>query len=166
MDPDALFELFYNGGQRRTYTDVERLAKEGGIEVSYATIRRYADDFDWDARADELDAEARRVTDKRLADLIARHRVREVEGIATLSTKFFRRLVPSTAERPNPAEIRPEDIEIGDFLALVKTFELLTGGATERVGREGESTALQEMERAIAQMDARETKTIEAGGTT
>lgn len=160
LNPDDLFEVFYNSGQRRTYVEVEQFTKQHGIPdpsgISYITVRRYADEHDWDARADAIDAEVRATRDKRTANLVAQHRVREIEAIASLTTKFFRRLVPSTADNPNPAEIRPEDIEIGDFLDLAKTFELLTGGATSRVGEESTSR-LQEMEAAIAAMDAADT---------
>jgi hypothetical protein len=167
VDPEALFDVFYNNGQRRTYAEVEAFTKReqigGPNGVSYATVRRYADEFDWTPRADAIDAETRTIRDKRLAHLVATHRAREIEIIATITNKFFRRAIPSTAEHPNPAEIRPEDIEIGDFIALAKTFELLTGGATERVGDEGPSR-LDEMERAIREMDALEQAAITTGG--
>jgi hypothetical protein len=157
-DVEQLFGLFFNGGQRRTLADVEKYAREldPPIEVSYMTLRRYSDDFDWSGRADALDEEARKQADKRIASIVARHRAREVETVAALQTRFMKRLVPSTRENPNPDEIRPGDIEIKDFADLAKLFELLTGGATSRVGQEG-PTALEDMARAIAEMDALET---------
>lgn len=164
---DELFEVYYNAGQRRNYLEVEAYSKEhaigGSSGVSYATVRRYAEEFDWEARGDAIDAETRRIRDARVANLVAQHRVREIEAIATLTTKFFRRLIPSTQDRPNPWEIQPGDIEIGDFIGLAKTFELLTGGATERAGVESQSR-LEEMERAIAAMDAQEQPALAAGG--
>lgn len=157
VNPDEAFVVYYNDGNRRTLTDV---AKE--LDVAYITVRRMSDEFDWEGQADAIDDEARRTAQKRLANTIAKHRVREVEAIATLQTKFFRRLMPSTAERPNPAELLPEDIDPRMFIELGKFFELLTGGATERAGVEGGSTALEEMERAIAEMDAQETRALPA----
>lgn len=161
-DVEQLFGWFYNAGQRRNLTDVEKVAADAGVEVSYMTLRRYSDEFDWQGRADALDEEARRITDKRIANLVGRHRARQVEAIATLQTKFFRRLVPSTQGAPNPAEILPGDIEIEQFIALSKQFETLTGGATVRIGGEGPS-ALEDMARAIASMDALEQPALPAG---
>lgn len=164
-DVDQLFEVYFNGGQRRTYVEVEAYTKQHGIPdasgCSNATIRRYAEEFDWRNRADAIDAETRMIRDRRVADIVAQTRVREIEALASLGVKFMRRLIPSTADRPNPAELQPEDIQIGDFFGIIKSFELLTGGATERVGEETTSR-LDEMERAIALMDARERETVPA----
>lgn len=154
LSNDEAFAYWYNGGQRRTYHEVA--ARFG---VAYNTVRKYADEYDWDGRADALDAEVRAQMDKRLASLVARQRVREVEAIAALEAKFFRRLLPRDEQgNPNPAEIRPEDISIRDFELLARLFELKVGGATERIGREeaGSLSALEEMERQIALLDRRE----------
>ena len=77
--------------------------------------------------------------DERLAALVARRRVRQVEAMAAL-------------------EIRPEEITMHDFEPLPRLFELKVGGATERIGREAEASvsALEEMERQIALLDERE----------
>jgi hypothetical protein len=157
-DVEQLFQWFYNAGQRRTLQDVEKFAATQGVEVSYSTLRRYADEFDWFGRAEALDEETRRIVNRRLANTVAQVRMREIEAIATLQTKFMRRLVPSTQERPNPAEIQPIDLEPRDFIDLGKFFELITGGVTSRVGQEGESTALDEMARAITEMDQADTQ--------
>lgn len=154
-DADTLFEEWYNAGERRTYQQVAELASVDGKTVAERTIRRYADEFDWQGRADALDDEARRIRDKRLASLVAKHRAREIEVMASLGTKFFRRLMPSTPEKPNPAEILPGDISIGDALAIFKEFDRMTGNIDTGLG-EGELSALDAMKRQIMQMDDRE----------
>jgi hypothetical protein len=154
LNNEEAFAYWYNNGQRRTYQEV---ADRFG--VAYNTVRKYADEHDWDGRADALDAKVREQMDKRLAALVARQRVREVEAIAALEARFFRRLLPRDEHgNPNPAEIRPEDITIRDFEALARLFELKVGGATERIGREADTSisALEEMERQIALLDERE----------
>lgn len=159
-NPDDLFDLYYNAGARRTYVDVAKLTKEQGIGgkegVHEATVRRYADEFDWSRRADALDDETRKIRDKRLANMIAQHRVREIEITAALQTKFMRRLMPGTPENPNPVEIQPEELDANDWIQLGKFFELLTGHATSRIGGEDTEGALSEMERQILDMDNRE----------
>jgi hypothetical protein len=156
---EQLFGLYYNQGQRRNLTDVVKAAadQDPPVDVAYITLRRYFDDFDWQGRADRLDEEARDAINKRLVSLVVRHRMREIETVASLQTKFMRRLIPSTREQPNPAEIQPIDLEPRDFIELGKFFELLTGGATARTGVEDTSGALDEMSRAIAAMDSFET---------
>lgn len=156
---DELFDVFYNRGQRRTYAEVETYTKENGIPdgrgLSYATIRRYADEYDWIGRADSIDIETRKIQDAKTAAMVAEQRVRHINLAANVTTRFMRRFIPSTPQSPNPFEIQPDEISLRDAAEFVRLFELLTGGATERVGGE-EKTRMQEIAEAIGAMDAKE----------
>jgi hypothetical protein len=162
---DDLFEVFYNRGQRRTLVEVEAYTKAEGIPteggVSYATIRRYADEFDWLERADAIDAETRKIQDAKLAAQVAEQRIRHINLASMVTTRLLRRFVPSTAEKPNPFEIQPDEISLRDGAEYVRLFELLTGGATERHGAEQDAPSrMEEMAAQIARMDARETVAV------
>ncbi len=170
VDPEELFLIYYNAGERRSYQQVAAITKERGIPdengLAYITIRRYADDFDWDERANALDEEARRIADKRLASMIAKQRVRHIEFLSVIGTKFGRRLMPSTAENPNPAAILPGDIGIGDFIQVAKEFDRMVGAADRGLNEDEQRVALDDMEKAILEMDLREQAAIAAAGST
>lgn len=151
VNPETAFEYWYNDGERRTF--VETAAR---FDVHQDTVRRYADDNDWDGRADELDQEIRRQRDKRLASLLGKMRAREIEAIATLESRFFRRLIPVGEDgKPNPAAIRPEDIGIREFEILAKLLEMKVGGVPV-AGAEERQETLDDIERQIMELDLKE----------
>lgn len=151
VNPDAAFEWWYNAGERRTYVDTA-----AHFDVHVDTVRRYADEYDWDGRADDLDAETRRQRDKRLAATIGKMRAREIETIAALEARFMRRLIPKLEDgKDNPAAIRPEDLSVQDFALLAKLLELKVGGVPAADASERAET-LDDIERQIAELDLAE----------
>lgn len=149
VNPEEAFEYWYNAGERRTFHEVA-----AHFDFGYSTVRKYADDYDWDRRADELDTEIRRQRDKKLAATVGRVRAREIEAIATLESRFYRRLIPTKEDgSPNPAAIRPEDLSVQDFALLAKLLELKVGGVPAAPDSERAET-LEEIERQIAELDA------------
>lgn len=148
VNPDEVFEWWYNAGERHTYIEAAK-----HFDLGYATVRKYADDGDWDARADELDVEIRRQRDKKLASTIGKVRAREIEAIATLEARFYRRLIPKLEDgKDNPAAIRPEDLSVQDFALLAKLLELKVGGVPA-ASQEERADSLEEIERQIAALD-------------
>lgn len=156
IDTEQAFEWWYNAGQRRTLASA---ASE--FQVGYSTMRRYADDGDWEIRAGELDLRIQAETDARVAALVGRQRARVMEALATVQGRFFRRL-PEQIEVngqmvKNPAYLKPEELTIADFERAVKLFELLAGNPTFRLALgEGEgvdgdtASALEEMAARVA----------------
>lgn len=148
VNPEDAFEWWYNAGERRTFVEVA-----AQFDVHYDTVRRYADEYDWDGRADELDQEIRRQRDKRLAATVGKVRAREIEAIATLEARFYRRLLPTQTDgSPNPDAIRPADIGIREFEILAKLLELKVGGVPA-ASQEERADTLDEIERQIAELD-------------
>lgn len=152
VNHDEAFLWWYNEGNRRSLSEV---AENYGVSVT--TAKAWSRDNTWADRADEIDAEAREQVNRRLANVIARQRTRNIEAVAAVQTLFFQRLRPGTPDNPNPAQLRPEDVGIQDYERLVKLFELLVGGVTERVDSRPRvvDTPLSELEREIAELDIR-----------
>lgn len=132
VNPEELFLWFYNQGERRTYQAVA-----DHFSLGYTTVREYADRYDWERRADETDDEVRRQTTKRLARIIANQRSINVDLLRATISRYAKRLPEQLPDgSKNPDYLSPSEIEVADLVTLLKAFELLTGGATDRVGGE------------------------------
>lgn len=155
-DNETLFLYYYNFGERRTYIKVSEDQR-----VPYNTIREMADRHDWDGRAAHIDEESRQQQNKRLASIISKQRAADIDTLRVLTGKFRRRLADTitTADGSvviNPAMLHDADISLTEYIAAVKAFELLTGGATERVGAEdGDRLDLAAIDAEIAELDRR-----------
>jgi hypothetical protein len=152
-DNEGMFLWWYNDGERRTYMQVK-----DQYGCGYTTVRNYADKYDWEQRADEIDEEARRHLTKRLGRVVAKQRAVEIDILRALTNKFTKRL-PETVtvdgkEVPNPDRLAPVEMTISDMAVITKTFELLTGGVTERQGFEDQDRLdLQVIEQELADLD-------------
>lgn len=154
VNPEDAFDYWFNAGERRTFVDTA-----AHFDLHQDTVRRYADEYDWDGRADALDREIRRQRDKKLAATIGKVRAREIEAIATLEARFYHRLIPTQQDgKPNPDAIRPADIGIREFEILAKLLELKVGGVPAATAEERAET-LDEIERQIAELDLKEQQT-------
>jgi hypothetical protein len=158
-DPEAAFRYWYNDGRRRTF---QQVADHTG--AGYSTIRRYADDNDWDRRADKLDADVREATDKAVAADVAKQRAANVQMARAVLARFAQRLPERVRDRDgreveNPHYLAPGDIGVREAELLFRYVELMGGHATHRFGVETEDErirSLAELEQEIAELDVAE----------
>jgi hypothetical protein len=141
-DHEAAFMSWWNEGKRRRLTDV---AREYGVryETLLATVKKER----WYERAEALDAEVEEQTRKVIGKTIADRRLENLKLIDTLKARFARYLTTNAVAAPTTREL----------IELFRIEELLTGGATERVGgetpRSSAALSLAALEEELAALD-------------
>lgn len=156
FDAEAMFAYWYNDGERRTFGKVVE-----HFGCSYDTVKKYADEDDWNGRADEIDLRTMEQINRQLASTRARRVVRAVSILDAVETRFLRRLqLPDT----DPQALRPGDVGVNEVAKIAELRDKLLGGVTHRFGSEGgaDSMSLADIEREIGEMDKAE---LEQGGT-
>lgn len=149
-DAEAMFLHWFNSGDRRTLT-----ATAAYFDCAYNTARRYASEHDWDGRADEIDAEARKLSAKRMGRLVMKQREVHVDLLRSIETRFLRRLMDKLPDgSPNPDALPLSSVGVREVIDTIKALELLMGGATERiVTEESDRYDLAAIEAEIATLD-------------
>lgn len=151
VDNDVAFSYWYDGGHRRTLVET---AEHFG--VSYTTCKKYAEDGDWDGRALEIEAEARRIANQKLVALNATAIEREMQMLTALEARFARRLLPTIENDkgekvPNPDYLAAGDMTVTDALQVIKARVALHEGIVEPlVTGDKRDKSLEELDAEIA----------------
>lgn len=109
--------MFMGLGERRDLAQLLKVCHESGMKISYQTIKRYSSKFKWYELAQQTE---RALAEKIAAEMLPDHAEkirRHLETINLLTGKFY--------EKVKRGEV---DVDLEQFVVLVKTESMLTGG--------------------------------------
>jgi len=123
MNPlqQRVFEMFVAMGGERTVLKLLSLCKAQDIEVSEPTLKRWSTKFKWQELAQSTGEEvARQIAKTMLPDHIERTK-NDLATIAKLKLQFEKDVQDGNVK-----------VTLSEYIALIKTEQLLTGNPTDR----------------------------------
>jgi hypothetical protein len=134
VDQQQVFQLFVGLGFSRTLQGLADVCKEHGYKgTSLSTLKRWSSDYSWQELAQVVGRNISKQIANEMLPVHAERTKKQLETLDLLEDRFMERVKLDPAnELTDEERARVIDVNLNDFMALIKTRRLIMGDPTER----------------------------------